>query len=117
MKAGYKRDADAFTFAALFNTTIYYRRDLQQLLEEEFLAGRELWALYKRHQALFQKRREEQRRGLFYEVDPNPTAPNQQSTADLEKRLNDLIGQVSELKRLVIWVGVGLGFVLFMLLR
>ena len=110
MKAGFKRDGDAFTFAVLFNPKIYFRRELQQLVEEEFLAGNELWSLYERHKALVKERKEQRR--LFLGIGVESEKP----TEAIEKQLNELVSQVSKLKLYVGWIGSGVLIVLMILL-
>jgi hypothetical protein len=90
MKAGFGRDGDAFAFAALFNTSVYSGRDLQQLVEDEFLAGRELWALYNKHQALVSERKKQ--RDLFFGkgAEGGEQSSVKESTAVANKRLNEL---------------------------
>jgi hypothetical protein len=39
LRDGYARDADAFALAAIYNSNIYYKRDLRKLFEEECLSG------------------------------------------------------------------------------
>jgi hypothetical protein len=115
MQAGFKRDEDAFTFAALFNRRVYYLRDLKQLMEGEFLAGRELWTLYNEHQASLKKRDKQIHDEITFAV---PTQESdKESIAAFDKRLTNLTSQVSELKQYILWAGFGIFIILMILHR
>jgi hypothetical protein len=111
MEAGYKKDGDVFTFAATLNSRVHQRRELRQLMEDQYLGGgmAQRWLKYDEQ---LRKEWPNSVPPISAEL-PIETAPEtpdavavQSSITELQKRLTTLARRVSELRQLVIGAAI-----------
>jgi hypothetical protein len=124
MSEGYKRDSDLFTFAALYNDSIYLNRELRTLLETEYLSG-DLVHKYRRRCQQLHKR--------YPHFDPEPeaawmtqnAAEDEQNAlhkfnqwaARIEAKTADLNKQVKTIRELLVFGFIVMGALMVFLLR
>jgi hypothetical protein len=106
MKAGYKRDKDAYVFATLSNKKILLKPKLRELLEEEQLSGEELYRKYVQNTEFFKKPLREHE---------EQNAPNDARLERIEKATAGLREKIGELARQLQFMLVAAAIVLALL--
>lgn len=119
MKAGYERDKDAFVFAAMNNTNVFYKGKLRKLFEEEMVWG-DMTRRYLKNFELAKKKLPQMESYLARES-VREAVPNKQhaetehlatAVAAIERQLNGLTEQVKTARHWIIIaaIAVAAGF-------